>query len=54
MFQSGIDLPALDVSYVSSMSWYILNVTGLQGIQALILGQAGTIHIVYITLCVPV
>jgi hypothetical protein len=38
MFQAGIDLQALDVSYVSSMSWYILTLTGLRGINSLVLG----------------
>lgn len=39
MFQRGIDLQGLGVSYVSSMSWYILTLTGLRGVTTLILGQ---------------
>ena len=38
MFQSGIDLQDLNVSYVSSLSWYILISSGLQGIIAVMLG----------------
>jgi hypothetical protein len=38
MFQSGIDLQDLNVSYVSSLSWYILISSGLQGIIAVLLG----------------
>ena len=38
MFQSGIDLQDLNVSYVSSISWYILISSGLQGIIQVLLG----------------
>lgn len=38
MFQSGIDLQDLPVSYVSSISWYILISSGLQGIIQVLLG----------------
>lgn len=38
MFQSGIDLQDLSVSYVSSLSWYILISSGLQGIIQVLLG----------------
>lgn len=38
MFQSGIDLQDLNVSYVSSLSWYILISSGLQGIIQVLLG----------------
>lgn len=39
MFQSGIDLQDLSVTYVSSISWYILISSGLQGIIAVLLGN---------------
>lgn len=39
MFQRGFDLQDLDVSYVSSMSWYILTLFGLEGLNSLILGS---------------
>lgn len=38
MFQRGFDLQDLDVSYVSSMSWYILTLFGLEGLNSLVLG----------------
>lgn len=38
MFQSGIDLQDLNVSYVSSLSWYILISSGLSGIIQVLLG----------------
>eukprot|EP00897_Mesotaenium_endlicherianum_P004354 jgi/Mesen1/3947/ME000209S02954 len=39
MLQSGIDLRSVDVSYVSSVSWYFLNFMGLRGLFSLILGE---------------
>jgi len=30
----------LDVSYVSALSWFFLNLFGLQGIHAIIMGDA--------------
>jgi len=39
MMQRGIDLSTLDVSYVSSLSWYFIVSFGLNGVYRLILGE---------------
>ena len=39
MLQRGIELQSLDVTYISSLSWYFLNFFGLRGVFSLCLGQ---------------
>lgn len=39
MLQRGVNLSSLDVSYVSSLSWYFLVMFGARGLFSLILGQ---------------
>jgi len=39
LLQRGIELASLDVSYVSSLSWYFLVLFGLRGVLSLALGE---------------
>jgi len=43
MFQHGIDLPSLEVSYVSSSSWYLLIFSGLRELSVALFGAGANI-----------
>ncbi|XP_063934769.1 ER membrane protein complex subunit 3-like [Zophobas morio] len=42
MTQSGVELETLDASWISSFSWYILNMSGTRGLITLILEDETT------------
>jgi len=44
MTQRGIDLQTLDVSFVSSFSWYVLVSVGISGVMSLIMGRPSEIN----------
>ena len=44
MTQRGIELQALDVSFVSSFSWYVLVSVGISGVISLLLGRQSTVN----------
>merc|ERR1711904_36152 len=39
MLQRGVDLSSLDVTYISSLSWYFLNLFGMGGLLQVLLGE---------------
>lgn len=51
MLQSGVATNDLDVRWVSAVSWYVLNLIGLQSVFSLILGRENSKLILIITLC---
>eukprot|EP00899_Mesostigma_viride_P000991 jgi/Mesvir1/10893/Mv11172-RA.1 len=40
MLQRGVDIHAIDVTYVSSLSWYFLNLFGMRGVNSLVFGDS--------------
>jgi hypothetical protein len=45
MLQSGVMTRDLDVQWVSSLSWYFLNLMGLQSVFGFILGSDNCMHL---------
>jgi len=43
MLQRGIDLTTLDITYVSSLSWYFLTLFGLRGLNSVALGDTNVV-----------
>jgi ER membrane protein complex subunit 3 len=48
MLQRGIETYDMDVAWVSSLSWYFINLMGLRGVFELILGDQNSIYLIYI------
>lgn len=46
MLQSGVNTRDMDVTWVSSLSWYFLNLFGLGSVFALILGDNNGMYVV--------
>lgn len=44
MMQRGIETQDMDVRWVSSLSWYFLNLFGLDGLFRLLLGSDNGMH----------
>ncbi|ODV83724.1 hypothetical protein CANARDRAFT_29711 [[Candida] arabinofermentans NRRL YB-2248] len=46
MLQSSINTPNLDASYVSSISWYFVNLLGLKSVYSLILNDGDAVNMI--------
>lgn len=47
MMQRGIETQDMDVRWVSSLSWYFLNLFGLNGLFRLLLGSDNGAHAIF-------